>query len=191
MYQQPVDQTLKDLRTSPTEGLSQEQRDKSSDAGGDNNIPPPLPCPSWLCCLLPCLKNTELMTLHRDNVPQDAMMMVRGGKYIRIDAAGLVRGDIVQLDVAQPDDALQRCVPPADIQLIECSDDFETDRSILTGNRELIRGSTEPSEENVLYAKNVALLGTEVVKGKATGVVVNVGNSTEWVKAKYNRNKAD
>ena len=47
------------------------------------------PCPAWLCCLLPCLKNTELMSLHRENVPLDATVKMDGA-WIPVDASGLV-----------------------------------------------------------------------------------------------------
>lgn len=73
---------------------------------------------------------------------------------------------------------------PADLVILECSADFEMDRSILGGSPSL-KGSSEPSQESILAANNTALLGSRVNRGTATCVTINVGNYTEWVKMKY------
>ena len=79
---------------------------------------------------------------------------------------------------------------PADLIILECSEGFEMDRSILNGPASL-QGSSEPSQESVLAAANTALLGSRVNRGTATCVAFNVGNYTEWVKMKYPDRKKD
>lgn len=93
-------------------------------------------------------------------------------------------GDILLLDVNDKDDELQKSMIPADAMLFECSDDFEMDRTQLTGASR-VKGSIAESNDSIKAATNVALLGTEVISGTAKGVVIGVGNHTEWVKSKY------
>lgn len=113
--------------------------------------------------------------------------MKMGGRFLNCDASGLVRGEIIKLDSSVKDEATGRSLIPADCVLLEATDDFEMDRSILTG--EIVKGTTEPSSESFLAATNTGLLGTEVTKGSAVAVVVNVGDFTEWVKLKYPERK--
>merc|ERR1711918_8001 len=88
------------------------------------------------------------------------------------------------LNANAPDPILGRCVVPADGMIIECSDDFEMDRGLMTGDHR-VRGTTEPSNDSVLASPNVALLGTEVTSGSATCVAINVGSYCEFVKKHY------
>lgn len=84
---------------------------------------------------------------------------------------------------------------------------LQMDRSMMAdaGATGKYRGTNEPSNEaRVEYSSNTALLGTDVISGTAkcewrnawtavarltlallAGVVVNVGNHTEWVKQMY------
>lgn len=105
-----------------------------------------------------------------DLLPAEAIV-IRDGQALTINSRELVVGDVVRLSTGNK--------VPADIRLIEASTDLRFDRSVLTGESEEIPGTAEPVKEtNFLESKNVALLGTHVRNGTATGVVVLTGAST-------------
>ncbi|KAG6875731.1 hypothetical protein C0993_007750, partial [Termitomyces sp. T159_Od127] len=67
---------------------------------------------------------------------------------------------------------------PADIRLIETSDDVRFDRAVLTGESEEVEGNVDSLGETFLEAPNIALMGTHVTNGHAKGVVVLTGGRT-------------
>merc|ERR1712216_414004 len=138
-----IDVVCRELNLDDREkGLSNDAWDREEKNMGDNFIPPPLPCPAWLCCLLPCLKNTPDMRLHREDVPGDAWKLMSGNETL-IASEGLVRGDVVILDVNNTDATLGKCVVPADIMLFEVEGGFEMYRSVLDPSQQRVKGTTE------------------------------------------------
>ena len=99
-------------------------------------------------------------------VPENANV-TRDGKLMSIPSAQLVVGDIVHLAMGNR--------VPADIRILKASQDLKFDRSILTGEAEEVSGTVTTDEANFLEAKNIALLGTHVCNGTATGIVVLTG----------------
>ncbi|KAI8908995.1 calcium ATPase transmembrane domain M-containing protein [Gorgonomyces haynaldii] len=97
-------------------------------------------------------------------------LVIREGKEVLVDAIELVPGDIVLLSMGQR--------VPADIRLLEVSSDLKFDRSLLTGESKLINATVEPTDENALETKNLALSSTFVVQGRAKGVVFQIGDNT-------------
>eukprot|EP00566_Odontella_aurita_P022137 CAMPEP_0113533894 /NCGR_PEP_ID=MMETSP0015_2-20120614/4867_1 /TAXON_ID=2838 /ORGANISM="Odontella" /LENGTH=235 /DNA_ID=CAMNT_0000433015 /DNA_START=324 /DNA_END=1033 /DNA_ORIENTATION=+ /assembly_acc=CAM_ASM_000160 len=89
---------LSTLSASYTDGLatSDASRRRSDSGGVLNVVLPPINCPKWVCCLLPCIKSIPSMKLFRQIEPEDAEVM-RDGRWVRYDAASLVKGDIVRL----------------------------------------------------------------------------------------------
>ncbi|THC93834.1 hypothetical protein EYZ11_006686 [Aspergillus tanneri] len=104
-----------------------------------------------------------------DLVPSDALV-IRSGETVRVPSTHLVVGDIVKISIGNK--------VPADLRLVNTSGDVRFDRSILTGESEEIDGSTYMTETNFLETRNVALMGTLVTNGSATGVVVLTGKDT-------------
>lgn len=99
--------------------------------------------------------------------------VVRDGREQSVDARELVPGDIILLEEGDR--------VSADVRLIE-AEDLEVDESPLTG--ESMPVEKDPSavlrpEAQVYERANMAFMGTYVVKGKGTGVVVATGMSTE------------
>ncbi|KAJ5883868.1 uncharacterized protein N7473_010754 [Penicillium subrubescens] len=99
-------------------------------------------------------------------LPAEALVM-RDEKFIRLPATELVTGDIIQINVGNK--------VPADMRLLKTSGDVRFDRAILTGESDEIDGATEATEANFLETRNIALMGTLVTNGNATGVVVMTG----------------
>ncbi|KAJ3269383.1 hypothetical protein HDV01_001458 [Terramyces sp. JEL0728] len=97
-------------------------------------------------------------------------LVIRDGIEQKIDSTKLVPGDLVQLSMGQR--------VPADIRLTEVSSDLLFDRSLLTGESKLVNGAVDPTDENPLESKNLALSSTFVVRGKAKGIVFQTGDET-------------
>jgi Ca2+-transporting ATPase len=98
--------------------------------------------------------------------------VIRGGREVEIDGAGLVPGDIVLL--------ASGARVPADLRLIEVNR-LEIDESALTG--ESLGASKDvrplPAERPALGdLKNMAFMGTLVLSGRGRGLVTGTGAAT-------------
>ncbi|KAJ1323621.1 sodium/potassium-transporting ATPase subunit alpha [Microdochium nivale] len=100
-------------------------------------------------------------------IPSESLVM-RDGKLISIKTADLVVGDIVHLKTGNK--------VPADLRLLSHTGDIRFDRAILTGESDEVEGSVSCSDPNFLESKNIALMGTLVVNGGGTGIVILTGN---------------
>ncbi|KAJ1673603.1 hypothetical protein EV182_004913, partial [Spiromyces aspiralis] len=83
-------------------------------------------------------------------------------------AEHLVVGDVVKLKAGDQ--------VPADLRLIDVSRDLSFDRSVLTGESEMVYGTINATTSNYLETRNIALMGTHVATGNAVGVVVSTGD---------------
>lgn len=99
-------------------------------------------------------------------LPSEALVQ-RDGKLIRLPAMDLVTGDIVRISVGNK--------VPADMRLLQTSGDVRFDRAILTGESDEVDGTTEATDTNFLETRNIAMMGTLVTNGNATGIVVLTG----------------
>ena len=102
--------------------------------------------------------------------------VLRGGNLHYISSIDLVPGDIVFLETGD--------IVPADIRIVR-EDDFYTDESSLTGESIPVKKTSEVFKEGVsqLYeAKNMAFMGTVVVDGSSSGIVIATGKNTEMGK---------
>jgi cation-transporting ATPase F len=98
--------------------------------------------------------------------------VVRGGRRVRVDAAGLVPGDVVLL---QSGDKV-----PADLRLVRCRD-LQVAEAVLTGESVPVEKSADPIGADVPLAdrRPMAYASTLVTFGQATGLVVAIGDGTE------------
>ncbi len=93
---------------------------------------------------------------------------VRDGKKREVKAANLVVGDIIFLNAGD--------LVPADCRIIS-ADDLFLDQSALTGESFPVeKGAMAVDKRNLLF------LGTSVISGQATAVVVRTGKNTEYGK---------
>lgn len=98
----------------------------------------------------------------------------RDGERRRIDAAGLVVGDIVLLE---PGDKV-----PADLRLLEGAvKDLRIDESTLTGESKAVSKDADALAESAVLADRrcMAYAGSLVVRGTGEGIVVSTADATE------------
>ena len=90
---------------------------------------------------------------------------------MEIKVEDVVVGDIVKLNAGT--------IIPADLKIIDCKDLF-VNQSVFTGESVLIEKGVDTSikNEQIFDINNICLMGTSVVSGRGTGVVVNTGFDT-------------
>ncbi len=99
--------------------------------------------------------------------------VLRDGRWVRVDAAQLVPGDLVRIESG---DRI-----PADIRLLT-AENLYVEESALTGESLPVQKSAERLEKADLPLgdrKNMGYMGTMVVRGRALGVIVATGMATE------------
>lgn len=96
--------------------------------------------------------------------------VVRNGKEKNIKTEKVVKGDIIHLNAGS--------IIPADVMIIENKDLF-LNQSVFTGESVPVEKTNTYSDTNEIFSlSNVCLMGTSVISGNATGVVINTGFST-------------
>jgi Ca2+-transporting ATPase len=112
-----------------------------------------------------------IAALQRMLAPQAAVL--RDGREQKVEASNIVPGDVVLLDAGDR--------VPADLRLLQAPN-LKVDESSLTGESVPTTKSVEPvAPESVLAERtSMAWMGTEVTDGRARGVVVATGMSTEF-----------
>lgn len=101
-----------------------------------------------------------------DMLPSEAFV-IRDGQTNQVPSMNVVVGDVVKISIGNK--------VPADLRLLTTSGDVRFDRALLTGESEEIDGTIDATDPNFLESRNVALMGTMVTNGSATGVVVHTG----------------
>ncbi|KIK92632.1 hypothetical protein PAXRUDRAFT_829776 [Paxillus rubicundulus Ve08.2h10] len=96
--------------------------------------------------------------------------VIRDGKQQLIPASDIVVGDVV---ILAPGDRV-----PADLRIVQASSDLRFDRSLLTGESDMIPGVLDATSDNALETRNLALTSTFVVQGTCTGVTFATGDRT-------------
>ncbi|TMW57598.1 hypothetical protein Poli38472_003523 [Pythium oligandrum] len=114
-------------------------------------------------------KSSNLMESFKSMMPTMSTV-IRDGKSQKVDASQLVRGDIVMLKGGDK--------VPADIRIIECSDDLAVDNSCLTGEPEPQKRIPDCTDDNPLETKNLCFFGTFIPQGSGKGVIIRVGDKT-------------
>ncbi len=98
--------------------------------------------------------------------------VLRNGQKVEIDTKYVVPGDIVFLNIGD--------VVPADMRLLQ-QDEMTIDESSLTGESvPVIKTTTVTPDSRTLpqYLKNIAFMGTHIMSGSGSGVVIATGEKT-------------
>jgi magnesium-transporting ATPase (P-type) len=161
-------QILEQYGTNLQTGLTTDQAtQRREEAGSFNVVDPPINCPGWICCLLPCIKSIPSMKAFADLKPEDAEVL-RNGKWIRYDAASLVKGDVIRMEEGD--------VVPADCILVEIPEEEEllVDLRPITGEERLksITAASLSDGFPKIY------MGGKVVQAGATAVITAIGPNT-------------
>ncbi|KAF4045912.1 E1-E2 ATPase [Phytophthora infestans] len=195
-YQRPtnVADFVAEVGVDPALGLSRDDAMTRRALYGANRVTPPVNCPSWVCCLLPCLMRTASMQAYQGALPREATVRRRvdaapgqpASRRMRMDAMSLVYGDVVELKVGD--------VAGADLRVVECSDDCVVDQETLLGDdgvdeeagqggsRKHVTTDMPPShmQQDPLRCGNIVPMTASVLQGTAVAVVVSTGDRTLW-----------
>ena len=97
--------------------------------------------------------------------------VLRNGQEVEIKVDDVVKGDIVKLNAG--------AIIPADLKIIEAKDLF-LNESVFTGESALVekRAINQTKSKEIFDIENVALMGSSVVSGIGTGLVIETGFST-------------
>ena len=96
--------------------------------------------------------------------------VVRNSKEKNIKTEKVVKGDIIHLNAGS--------IIPADVMIIENKDLF-LNQSVFTGESVPVEKTNTYLDTNEIFSlSNVCLMGTSVISGNATAVVINTGFST-------------
>jgi len=177
-HREAVDVVLRNLNTSAGKGLTNGEANERREKEGENLLVKPVNCPSFLCCLLPCLGNIKNNQYFMEVVPEDALVL-RNGKWIHLDTTSLVKGDIVKVKKGYS--------IPADMRVISCKETTKLDQFPLTGKRELKIVQVMSTNNYFLENGNLAFLGSYCTEGEFESVVIAVGRDTvlqKLIKAK-------
>ena len=97
-------------------------------------------------------------------------MVLRNGKEVSLRTEKVVKGDIIHLNAG--------AIIPADVIIIENKDLF-LNQSVFTGESAPIEKKTLFNDTNEIFSlSNICLMGTSVISGNATAVVINTGFKT-------------
>lgn len=96
--------------------------------------------------------------------------VVRDGKERTIRVEKVVKGDIIHLNAG--------AIIPADVMILENKDLF-LNQSVFTGESAPVEKVAKSNDaEEIFSISNVCLMGTSVISGDATAIVINTGFST-------------
>jgi Ca2+-transporting ATPase len=112
-----------------------------------------------------------IAALKRLAVPSAAVL--RDGQPVTVPAGRLVPGDVVLLEAGN--------VVPADARLYKCAN-LRANESMLTGESQAVEKSGDVlalAEATPAQRRNIAFKGTQIIRGRARGIVVATGMATE------------
>ena len=96
--------------------------------------------------------------------------VLRDGTTDEIVSTNIVPGDIVFVEAGD--------LIPADIRVLECSDNFQVDNAALTGESEPQKRRPVCSHDDPLETQNLCFFGTQVPEGSCKAVVIATGDKT-------------
>jgi Mg2+-importing ATPase len=100
--------------------------------------------------------------------------VIRDGRPKEVSIKEIVPGDVVSLSAGD--------IIPADVRLLQCKDLF-VNQAALTGESfpaEKCVGPTHLAGHEAFGAANMAYMGTSVVSGSASGLVIKTGSATQF-----------
>lgn len=114
-------------------------------------------------------KSSDLMKSFANMLPPKVLVL-RDGVKVNEDAKLLVPGDIVEVNAGD--------LVPADLRVLECSDNLQVDNSSLTGESEPQKRKNVCTNDDPLETQNLCFFGTQIPEGSMTAVVISTGDHT-------------
>merc|ERR1719253_1445530 len=114
----------------------------------------------------------EMMMESLQTMSASPKVRVFRGTATYVEAMDLVPGDIISLEAGDK--------VPADVRVLKCTEGAEVDNAALTGESvpEPRQAVPDPAACQMLQARSMAFLGTTIVKGRLTCLVVYTGDTT-------------
>lgn len=151
---------LSQLGVDPRVGLSRDDAMARRSLYGANRVTPPINCPSWVCCLLPCLLRTASMQAFHAALPREAVVRRQATSALGGPAAASppssqatgtaaaaskkqqqqprkshsLRMDASSLVYGDIVELSAGDLVSADMRVVECSDDCVVDQSTLAAD---------------------------------------------------------
>uniref|UniRef100_A0A7S2VWB4 Cation-transporting P-type ATPase N-terminal domain-containing protein n=1 Tax=Triparma pacifica TaxID=91992 RepID=A0A7S2VWB4_9STRA len=114
-------------------------------------------------------KSDNLMKSFANMLPPKVLVL-RDGETSYEEGVKLVPGDIVEINAGD--------LVPADLRILECSDNLVVDNASLTGEAEPQKRKKECTHEDPLETQNLCFFGTQVPEGSCKGVIISTGDHT-------------
>ncbi len=114
-------------------------------------------------------KSESLMNSFKSMLPPKVKVL-RDGTTDEIIATRIVPGDVVFVEAGD--------LIPADIRVLECSDNFQVDNAALTGESEPQKRSSACSHDDPLETLNLCFFGTLAPEGSCKAIVIETGDRT-------------
>ena len=114
-------------------------------------------------------KSESLMNSFKNMLPPK-VKVIRNGRSDEVVAMDLVPGDIVFVEGGD--------LIPADMRVLECSDNFHVDNAALTGESEPQKRKNLCTNDDPLETQNLCFFGTQVPEGSCKGIVISTGDNT-------------
>jgi sodium/potassium-transporting ATPase subunit alpha len=114
-------------------------------------------------------KSESLMNSFKSMLPPKVKVL-RDGTTDEVISTRIVPGDIVYVEGGD--------LIPADIRVLECSDNFQVDNAALTGESEPQKRSSVCTHDDPLETQNLCFFGTQVPEGSCKALVIETGDRT-------------
>ncbi|CAM9681914.1 unnamed protein product [Chrysoparadoxa australica] len=114
-------------------------------------------------------KSDDLMKSFKNMAPPQ-VKVIRGGKLFTVESANIVRGDIIKVEGGD--------LIPADVRMLEVSDNLVVDNAALTGESEPQKRKAICTNDDPMETQNLGFFGTSVPEGSCKAVVCRVGDNT-------------
>ena len=114
-------------------------------------------------------KSESLMNSFKSMLPPKVKVL-RNGTTDEVMSTKIVPGDVVFVEAGD--------LIPADIRVLECSDNFQVDNAALTGESEPQKRTVACTHDDPLETQNLCFFGTQVPEGSCKGLVIETGDRT-------------
>mmetsp|Transcript_26968 Transcript_26968/g.39941 ORF Transcript_26968/g.39941 Transcript_26968/m.39941 type:complete len:215 (+) Transcript_26968:76-720(+) len=165
----PIESLYSILQSSPN-GMEMTQRRIRRELDDMNVIPPPLKCPAWLCCILPCLLKTKDMQYFNECSAEYAEVKI-DNKWVKIDPVGVLTGDVVRVTEGNR--------VPADLRVISViGEECKFVPTCITGTSTPRSCRPELFTNSYRNSPNMAFAGFMCTEGECIGIVIATGRNT-------------